>query len=90
MRKTGEYRLYGGKKGKTERMFIVKNLSQCPLSVKRFAQGLIKENFELREKNLGLLKEKKYFKKRSLVLRKELLKKCHLNKKLQGQLVSKR
>lgn len=90
MKKTAKCRLYGGKRKKIERMFIVKNLSKCPLSVKKLVQGLIKENAKLRKKNFRLLKEKEAFKKRSLVLRKELLEKCHLNRKLQEQLNRKK
>ena len=90
MKKRKNVGLAGKKMGKIESMFVIKNLSNCPLSIKKMVKGLIEEIAKLYTRNFRLLKEKEDFKKRSLVLRKELLKQCHLNRKLQEQLTKKR
>jgi len=78
--------LAGKKMGKTERMFVIKNLSICPLSIKRLVKGLIEEIAKLHTRNFRLLAEREKSRKKSLALRKELLKQCHLNIKLRKQL----
>lgn len=66
--------------GKIEKMFVIKNLSKCPLSVKRLVKGLIEEIANLQTKISRLYGEKEYYRKKCMALRKELLKKHHFIK----------
>lgn len=90
MKKRENIGLVGRKMGKIERMFVIKNLSNCPLSIKKLVKGLIEEIAKLYTRNFRLLEKKEYFRKRSLVCRKELLKQCYLKRKLQEQLNKKK
>lgn len=87
MEKRKNVGLAGKKMGKIESLFVVKNLSICPLSIKRLVKGLIEEIAKLHAKNFRLLAEREKYRKKSLALRKELLKQCHLNIKLRKQLI---